>query len=133
MTDIPKIRAPDLPAPEERRPLSKWEFANLFLKQGGKCAKCSGKLEKGNTIDEHLQPLDALGSNDLSNRALYCRPCAAHKTKTEDRPRRDRGRRIRGEVGNGPKKQIASRGFQTPPAGYVSPLNSKHPSRRDRP
>lgn len=108
-----KDAKPELPKPEERRPLTKWEFATLYLEQQGKCAKCSARLEKGQTIDEHLQPLDAMGSNDLSNRALYCRPCASEKTSKLDRPRRDHGRKVRGEVGNGPKRKIPSRPFMS--------------------
>jgi len=34
-------------------------------------------------IDEHILPLWLGGSNDLSNRALYCIPCARAKTKRE--------------------------------------------------
>lgn len=108
---IPKLPVRELPKPEERRPLTKWEFATLYLEQQGKCARCSARLEKGQTIDEHLQPLDALGSNDLSNRALYCRPCASEKTSKQDRPRRDHGRKVRGETHNGPKRKIHSRSF----------------------
>lgn len=97
--------ADTLPQPVAREPLTRWEFATLFLQQQGKCAKCSTKLEKGNTIDEHLQPLDHLGTNDLSNRALYCKPCAKAKTKV-DLAASWKGKRIRGETGNGPKRKI---------------------------
>lgn len=97
-----------LPQPVERVPLSKWQFAMLFLQQQGKCAKCATKLERGNTIDEHLQPLDHLGGNELSNRALYCKPCATVKTKT-DLAASWKGKRLRGEVGNGPKRKLQSR------------------------
>jgi hypothetical protein len=34
-------------------------------------------------IDEHLIPLENMGTNNLSNRALYRKPCATAKTKAE--------------------------------------------------
>lgn len=64
----------------KRIPLSKWQFASLFLKQMGKCAKCQSKLEKGETIDEHLHPLGLSGTNDMDNRQLWCKACAKIKT-----------------------------------------------------
>ena len=103
--------ADTLPQPEKRKPLSKYEFAVLFLQQSGKCGCCSTRLERGQIIDEHLVPLDHLGTNDLSNRALWCKPCAKEKTK-RDLAASWKGKRIRQETGQGPKAQIRSRGFQ---------------------
>lgn len=88
----------DLAQPVARKPLSKWDFAILFLQQQGLCARCWQKLAQGETIDEHLQPLDHLGTNDLSNRALLCRPCAKAKT-AKDLAASAKGRRLRGETG----------------------------------
>jgi 5-methylcytosine-specific restriction endonuclease McrA len=73
---------------EDRKPLTRKQVAALFLRQDGRCALCSQKLEtKGhvpvNFIDEHLKPLSMLGTNDLENRALVCKPCARSKTDTE--------------------------------------------------
>lgn len=98
-----------LPKPERRRPLTRVEFAKLILAQDGRCAcGCNERLVADEIIDEHLTPLDCLGSNKLSNRALYRKECAAKKTQ-KDRERRDHGRRVRGETHNGPKKPIPAR------------------------
>lgn len=87
--------AATLPKPEKRKPLTRLQFATLILKQEGKCGcGCGMKLQADRIIDEHLQPLDALGSNDLSNRALFSLDCAKRKTQA-DRAARDKGRRIR--------------------------------------
>lgn len=106
-----------LSKPGPRKPLSKWQFATLFLQQQGKCARCSVKLEQGETIDEHLQPLDHLGTNDVTNRALYCRPCAKAKT-ARDLAASAKGKRIRRETCQGPKRRIAQ------------PANFKWPTRK---
>jgi hypothetical protein len=99
----------ELPQPQKRKPLTRREFATLILAQEGRCGcGCGKKLQADRIIDEHLTPLDSLGSNALENRALYDRDCAKRKTKT-DRAARDKGRRIRGEVGQGPKRPIPSR------------------------
>ena len=101
--------AATLPKPEKRKPLTRLQFATLILKQEGKCGcGCGMKLQADRIIDEHLQPLDALGSNDLSNRALFSLDCAKRKTQA-DRAARDKGRRIRGEDGQGPKRKISQR------------------------
>lgn len=92
------MRVSKLPQPVARERLSKWDFAILFLRQQGQCARCSARLERGQTIDEHLQPLDHLGTNELSNRALYCRPCARQKT-SKDLAASAKARRLRGEAG----------------------------------
>ena len=54
---------------------------------------CSSDL-----VDEHLTPLDQLGTNDLSNRALFCTTCAREKTERDQADIRH-GRRVRGETG----------------------------------
>ena len=74
--------------PEKRKPLTRRQFAQLYLAQNGACACCARKLGREGTqeveiIDEHLQPLWALGSNDLSNRELWCKECATVKTGEE--------------------------------------------------
>ena len=87
-----------LPQPVPRRRLTRVEFAQLMLDQDGRCARCREKLRADLIVDEHLTPLDQLGTNDLSNRALYCTACA--RTKTEDDQAEIRhGRRLRGETG----------------------------------
>jgi len=78
--------------PEDRKPLTKKQVAELFIAQNGTCPICSQRLQvKGHVpvefIDEHLMPLSMGGSNELSNRALVCKPCAAAKTSSEATPR----------------------------------------------
>jgi 5-methylcytosine-specific restriction endonuclease McrA len=73
--------------PEERKPLTRKQRAELFLRQDGKCPTCGQRLEtKGGRpvcIDEHVNPLWRLGSNDLANRELWCVPCTRPKTAQE--------------------------------------------------
>jgi 5-methylcytosine-specific restriction endonuclease McrA len=74
--------------PEERQRLTRKQWADLFLDQDGKCANCGQRLEvKGarevEIIDEHVEPLWRGGSNDLSNRELWCKPCTRPKTAAE--------------------------------------------------
>lgn len=111
--DLPfsKTATPDYLEVQDRRPLSKWEFATLFLKQEGKCASCGERLEKGKVRDEHLHALSLGGGNELTNRALWCLDCTKPKNAS-DRAADAKGKRIRGETCAGPKRQIISRGFQ---------------------
>ena len=69
--------------PQPRRRLSRVEFARLILEQDGRCARCRQKLQPHLIVDEHLNPLDLLGSNDLENRALFCTACARAKTDAD--------------------------------------------------
>ena len=98
MSKVPPTpqRAPALPVP--RRRLTRVEFAQLMLDQDGRCAACREKLRADLIVDEHLTPLDQLGTNDLSNRALYCTACARAKTEGDQANIRH-GRRVRGESG----------------------------------
>lgn len=84
--------------PQPRRRLSRMEFARLILEQEGRCARCQEKLQPHLIVDEHLTPLDFLGSNDLENRALFCTACARAKTEG-DMAAILHGRRVRGEIG----------------------------------
>lgn len=93
---LPPPRTPALPVP--RRRLTRVEFAQLMLEQEGRCACCQEKLRADLIVDEHLTPLDQLGTNDLSNRALYCTSCARAKTEGDQANIRH-GRRVRGETG----------------------------------
>lgn len=130
---------------QERRPLSKWEFATLYLKQQGKCAVCGSRLEKGKVRDEHLHALHLGGGNELTNRALWCLDCTKPKDAA-DKAAIYKGKRIRKEVGNGAKRKIVSRNSFQPrllapaddretrapgswsnkPDNYVSPLSKKY-------
>ena len=100
-----------LPKPEKRKPLTRLQFATLILQQEGRCGcGCGTKLQADRIIDEHLVALDFLGSNDLSNRSLWDRDCSKRKT-SRDLAAAAKGKRIRGETGNGPKREIPSRPF----------------------
>lgn len=94
-------------AVEKRKPLTAKQRAQLALDQGGLCGcGCGVKLDhaREGTIDEHLQPLELLGSNDLSNRALYRLPCAKLKTK-DDVKAIWKAKRLAGETGTTRKKK----------------------------
>ncbi|CAB4140896.1 HNHc domain containing protein [uncultured Caudovirales phage] len=97
-----------IPAPEKRKALTKWEFATLFLAQGGKCAVCGSKLENGKTRDEHIHSLYGGGGNELSNRQLWCLDCTKPKDKA-DKARHAKIDRLTGKTGNGPKRKIPPR------------------------
>jgi hypothetical protein len=59
---------------------------------------------------DHIQALDHLGAHTLDNWQLLCVGC--HKLKTaKDVKASAKGRRLRGDVGTGPKKAIPSRPF----------------------
>lgn len=84
--------------PQPRRRLSRVEFARLILEQDGRCVRCRQKLQPHLIIDEHITPLDFLGSNELENRALFCTTCARAKTEA-DMGEILHARRVRGEIG----------------------------------
>ncbi|MEL7452433.1 MAG: HNH endonuclease signature motif containing protein [Pseudomonadota bacterium] len=113
-----------IPEPEKRKPLTKWEFATLFLEQQGKCAVCGARLERGKTRDEHVVALESLGSNDLENRQLWCLPCTKPKD-VADAKARAKQKRLRGETKVGPKQSIPKPANPWPPKG-----SRKLPSRR---
>src|ERR1700754_4721633 len=91
--------------PEPRRRLSRIEFAELMLEQNGRCQSCGEKLKADQIIDEHLVPLDQLGSNDLENRALFCTGCAREKTQ-DDWAASLHGRKVRGEAGQKRRREL---------------------------
>lgn len=75
-----------------RKRLTRAEVGVLLGRQNGRCPVCLAWLEMDIAnptlaprpmIDEHILPLELGGSNDLSNRALYCVPCARAKTKID--------------------------------------------------
>lgn len=98
---------------EKRKPLTRAETLYLCIAQSGRCGcGCGKKLDPitEGVIDEHLIALELTGSNDLKNRSLFRKPCAVEKTK-QDRTDIAKCKRLAGETGNAPKRQIASRGF----------------------
>lgn len=107
---------------EDRKPLTKKQRAQLALRQNGLCGcGCGGKLDHAGegTIDEHLNPLGLQGTNDLVNRSLWRKPCAAEKT-TSDLGRIAKAKRQAGETGQQKRRRekggsIPSRSFQKGP------------------
>lgn len=112
---------------EDRKPLTKKQRAELALRQGGLCGcGCGGKLDHPGegTIDEHLQPLELMGSNDLANRALWRKPCSDAKTYGADLPTIAKAKRMGGETGQYARRQkrgggmIKNRGFGSVSKGF---------------
>ena len=124
-TPPPMQRAPALPVPRKR--LTRVEFAQLMLDQEGRCARCREKLRADLIGDEHLTPLDQLGTNDLSNRALYCTACARAKTD-DDMADIRHGRRVRGETGQ--KRTRALRKLKPWTQPRTFPTNRDGPLKR---
>ena len=119
-------RAP-LPKPLARRKLTRVEFAQLMLDQEGRCARCREKLKADLIVDEHLVPLDLMGTNDLSNRALYCTACARGKTEDDQADIRH-GRRVRGERGQ--QRTCALRNLKPWSQPRTFPTNRDGPLKR---
>jgi len=104
---------------EKRRPLTRAEIITLAVEQAGRCGcGCGEKLDavREGVIDEHLIALELTGANDLSNRALYRKPCAVKKTKA-DAAAIAKCKRIAGETGQGPRREIPTRVRAWPPKG----------------
>ena len=113
--------------PQQRRRLTRIEFAQLMLDQDGRCASCRRKLQAHLIVDEHLTPLDFMGSNDLSNRALFCTTCARGKTD-DDLANIRHGRRVRGETGQ--KRRRANRKLKPWTQPRTFPTNRDGPLKR---
>jgi 5-methylcytosine-specific restriction protein A len=99
-----------LPRPEKRKGFSARDVAAVFIKYEARCAKCREKVSLGEYAIDHIQAIDHLGAHSLENWQLLCKPCHATKT-SNDVKASAKGRRLRGEVGNGRKQPIRSRGF----------------------
>lgn len=101
-------------AVEARRALTRRETIEIAVRQGGKCGcGCGHRLNAltEGVIDEHVLPLILGGTNDLTNRALWRKPCAVAKTKA-DRTADAKVKRLREETCAGePARKIQSRGF----------------------
>ena len=113
--------------PLARRKLTRIEFAQLMLDQNGRCAACQEKLRADLIVDEHLTALDHGGSNDLSNRALYCAACARAKTE-DDLAESLHGRRVRGEIGQKYRRKMRQLKPWTQPPTF--PTNRDGPLKR---
>lgn len=121
-----------LPKPEKRKPLNRVQFATLILAQSGLCGcGCGKKLQADRIIDEHVIALDFLGSNDLSNRSLWDRDCSKAKT-AKDLAAAAKGKRLRKETGNGPKRKIVSRNTFDRPSPLFKLVRSESSSKWGR-
>lgn len=112
--------------PEDRKPLTRKQRAELFLRQDGKCPNCGQRLEiKGGRpvcIDEHVNPLWRGGSNDLANRELWCIPCTRPKTKQES-VERAKGNRVRDKHIGAIDRRSASSGRRGLSGSYSKRFN----------
>ena len=119
-----------LPLPEKRKPLTRKQFAELLLRQNGRCGcSCGKKLRADRIIDEHLVALDFLGGNDLSNRSLWDTDCSKAKT-ARDLAASAKGKRIRGETCTSQKRPIQSRSQIAKPK--LSGLSRESPGYRKK-
>lgn len=101
---------------DKRKPLTRAQFGQLMIDQGGRCGcGCGEKLQPmtERVIDEHRIPLAIGGTNDLENRELWRTPCAKAKTAKKDQPAIAKCNRLiaRAEGTRRARKPIASRGF----------------------
>jgi hypothetical protein len=115
----PRVGQREPMRPQPRRRLSRVEFARLLLAQEGRCARCRENLQPHLIVDEHLTPLDFLGSNDLDNRALFCTDCARAKTESE-MAEILHGRRVRGEIGQQCRRRARARKPWTQPRTFLT-------------
>lgn len=112
---------------EKRKPLTRREIIQLMLDQNGRCGcGCGVKLDPmgEGVIDEHRVPLALGGTNDLSNRHLYRKPCASAKTgKGGDLTSIGKAKRQAGETGQRARREkrgggsIKTRKDPWPPKG----------------
>ncbi len=128
---------------EKRRVLTRVEVIELSVRQAGRCGcGCGAKLDalREGVIDEHRVALALGGTNDLSNRELWRRPCSAAKTAGKDAPAIAKAKRLAGETCTGPTREIPthvnawgpkgvrklqSRGFQKRPSSSPTPTHKE--------
>lgn len=127
--DVSLIPEPDR-STVERKPLTPKQRAQLALDQDGLCGcGCGGKLDhaREGTIDEHLDPLALTGTNELTNRSIWRKPCSDAKTRGLDMPRITKAKAQAGETGQWARRQrrgkglIDNRGFEKPKEKYKWP------------
>lgn len=81
-------------AVEARKPLTPKQKLQMFLRHGGVCCICGGKIDSvRDAWDEHQNPLWLAGDNSAENRAPAHEKCARQKTSTEA-TQRAKGRRV---------------------------------------
>ena len=102
--------------------LTKHQFAQLCLEQGGLCGcGCKQKLrfKRGQIRDEHLHQRAMGGGDEIENRSLWCLECTKPKDKSDAFERKKlRSLTKATKKSRKPKKKIQSRGFQKPPSDY---------------
>lgn len=101
---------------DKRKPLTRRETIQLMLDQEGRCGcGCGVKLDPmgEGVIDEHVIPLGIReNANELANRALYRKPCAARKTPGDQSAIAKCKRLVARQEGTRrARKAIPSRGF----------------------
>lgn len=111
--DLSVLPEPDR-STEKRIPLTAKQRAQLALDQNGRCGcGCGERLDhaREGTIDEHIVALALGGTNALSNRAIWRKPCSAVKTAM-DLAYIARAKRLAGETCQGaPVRKLKGRGF----------------------
>lgn len=113
---------------EKRKPLTRAQIAELTLRQMGKCLRCNERLDfvtKGAVIDEHLRPLADGGTNETSNRAFFCKPCATPKTIKESRDRGKSKRIAEGRTQADRRQRAKAAGTYRPIAGKPFPKQKR--------
>ena len=97
----------------KRKPLTPKQRDDLFEEHKGMCCLCKKPII-GAWRDEHINALNLGGGNEWSNRGPAHVHCALEKNK-KDMKLIAKGRRLRGETGNAPKKKIPYRRFNGEP------------------
>lgn len=80
---------------EPRKHLTAKQRMELFVRHGGVCCICGGKIDgvRERWIDEHKSPLWRDGTNDQENRAPAHERCAKIKT-ADEATARSKGREV---------------------------------------
>lgn len=63
-----------------KRNTSRFDFAEMLLRQMGRCICCKTQLHRGNVVIEHVIPLALGGADTQENKELRCKDCASKKT-----------------------------------------------------
>jgi 5-methylcytosine-specific restriction endonuclease McrA len=125
LAEIPKLAVREPVPAQKRKPLTRRQFAELILRQEGRCGcGCGERLKADEIVDEHLHALNLGGGNELTNRSLWRKQCSQKKTDEHDKPLAAKGARLRGETCNGPKRKIQGRSTFGKPE--VSTLSKAH-------
>ena len=100
-----------------RKPLTKFEFAQLVLFQQGICGcGCTEKLvfRPKQIRDEHLHQLSMGGTNELKNRSLWRSECTKAKDDADSKARA----KVRSLTGATKKSQKPKKKWQSRPMSH---------------